>query len=198
MVQNEVMHMARLLRHRMRNVTWPTSLLGVAASVLICAGALTGCGEIAFKRGSGPDAFAADRRHCQSQNADPAAVHACLAQAGWHVTDMESSAASANGTAVAAATVPTQAAPALPPVSAAPSIQPPDALPPSPSASATALSVGGWWKYGAGAADLHAAADACVAKLGPANAPDKGYHTVTPALYACLRGSGWHGIARRN
>lgn len=161
---------------------------------IVGAGGLTGCGEIAFKRGSGPDAFADDRRRCQSENADPAAVRACLAQAGWHVTDMEAGAAP-----VAAPAAPppmTVAVPPAPPVVAVPAVAAPDGVVPPPPATPKILIVGNWWRIGSGVADLHATGDSCVAKLGPADAPDAGYHRVTPGFYACLRAGGWHGQAR--
>jgi hypothetical protein len=165
--------------------------LRAALSVLLCAGVLTGCGEIAFKRGSGPDGFAADRRACQSRNDDPQAVRACLAQAGWHVTDMDPGPSPPPPASPAPVTAPPT------PVAAPASPMTEQAASPPPSAPAGKnLAVGGWWKFGAGAADLQSAATTCVAKLGPANAPEPGYHSVTPALYACLRASGWHGLAR--
>jgi hypothetical protein len=76
----------------------------------------------------------------------------------------------------------------------APDISSQPAPPPPPSTKP--LVVGGWWKFGAGTADLQSAADACTAKLDPADAPGAGLHSVTPALYGCLRGGGWHGLAR--
>lgn len=158
------------------------------------AGGLTGCGEIAFKRGSGPDAFAADRRRCQSENADPAAVRACLAQAGWHLTNMQAGAAPAPALSAPAP----QSAPAASVVAAVPAAAGPGGvvMPTPPPAIPKTLVVGNWWRIGTGGSDLHAAGDACVARLGSSDAPDAGYHTVTPAFYACLRAAGWHGQAR--
>lgn len=166
-------------------------LLRHSACLLLCAGALAGCGDIAFKRGTGPDAFAADRQACQERNANQDAVHACLSAAGWHIADLEPS------TAPASPTQPEK----LPMAAVSSSAQPIAAVAtspqtPAPQATPKTLLVGGWWKVGAGSADLQSAAATCVAKLGPANAPDEGYHRVTPALYACLRGQSWHALAR--
>jgi hypothetical protein len=160
----------------------------LALPLFLCVAGLTGCGEIAFKRGSGPDGFAADRTTCQARNTDPAAVHACLARAGWHVTDLDP----------APAPQPPSPAPEAAPRAAPTSPPKPDqaASPPPSEPATTNLVIGGWWKFGAGAADLQSDATGCVARLGPANAPEPGYHSVTPALYACLRASGWHGLAR--
>lgn len=157
---------------------WRAHRLGYAGGLLLYTVALSACADIAFKRGSGPDAFAADRQACQSRNANPDSVRTCLAAAGWHITGLDP------------ATSP--AAPELAPPRAP---TPPAEPAPSAPAPTQTLHVGGWWKFGAGAADLQTAANACVAKLGPTNTPDAGYHTITPALYACLRTSGWHGLA---
>jgi len=162
--------------------------LWCAALFCICVGGLSGCSEIAFKRGSGPDAFAADREACQARDKDPAAVRACLSAAGWHVAE-------ADPAPTVAAPAPVVQTPAASQVSAPSQTVAPSRPVPAPPDAKT-LSVGGWWKFGAGAADLQSAVAACVAGLGPGNAPDAGYHTVTPAVYACLRARGWHGVAR--
>ncbi len=171
------------------------SCLALAA---MCAGGLAACGEIAFKRGSGADAFAADRRRCRSEAADPASVNSCLTQAGWRVTELRTDAVSVPEPATPLPVTVPRPAPAASPAGAEPAIAAPDkaatAVP--PPVPPKTLIVGNWWRIGTGAADLHAAGDACVAKLGPSDAPDAGYHTVTPALYACLRSAGWHGQVR--
>jgi hypothetical protein len=174
------MHFCRTPRHRSR----------IAALAVLCAVALTGCGEIAFRRGSGPDAFAADRQACQARDPAPDSVRACLSQAGWTVTNLEP------------ATPPASAEPPPAPATAAATHVEPATAPDQRMQSAVVhapphtILVGSWWKFGAGTADLRSTVDACVAKLGPANAPDAGLHSVTPALFACLRGGGWHGFAR--
>jgi hypothetical protein len=157
---------------------------GRVAALLLYTGALSGCADIAFKRGSGPDAFAADRQACQTRNANPDAVRTCLAAAGWHITDLDP----------ATSPAPPPLAPPQPaePAPSAPAQPTPAPPPPTPTKT---LHVGGWWKFGAGAADLQTAANACVKKLGPANTPDAGYHTITPPLYACLGTHGWHALA---
>jgi hypothetical protein len=161
-----------------------------AAMPLVGAIILGGCGEMASKRGSGPDAFAAARATCRAHNADPSAFQACLSDAGWNVTELGG-------------------APAATPVHTAP----PDtrvrstatAVPVTqfvgassqPASPSERIAIGSWWKFGAGASDLRAGADACVARLGPADRPDPGFHFVTRALYTCLANDGWHGIRGR-
>jgi len=170
------------------------------AMAMIGLVALTGCGEVAFKRGSGSDAFTADQRRCRAENADPDAVRVCLAKLGWHVADLAPDGAPAAPDAPAAAS-PAISPPALPAQQsaagaaaagpAAPPVSPP------PARSPTALvPVGAWFKFGGGSGDLHDAVAACVAILGPDYAPAPGYHSVARALYACLGKHGWHGVGR--
>ncbi len=58
------------------------------------------------------------------------------------------------------------------------------------------VTVGSWWKLGAGTADLQQAAAACAAGLGPDDKPGPGFHLVTRALYECLGAHGWHAAGR--
>jgi len=142
-----------------------------AYCALVILTAIAGCGQIAIKRGSGADALAADRASCREQNADPDAVRACLVAHGWHITDLN-------------------AAPATPPPAPAAksNVRPP------PLPEPKEIHVGSWWHFGGGPADLHAAVDACVARLGPGEMPDAGYHNVSRALYACLSAAGWRRL----
>jgi hypothetical protein len=148
---------------------------------------VSSCGEVGFKRGAGPDAFAAARTACHDQNADPAAMRTCLSQNNWNVTDLDSApVAAAVGLPAPNADIET----ARKPMPGTPLAETPSASP----APAGKMAVGSWWKFGAGASDLHAAADACLAGLAPADKPDPGYHLVTRSLYMCLGAHGWHGI----
>jgi hypothetical protein len=159
-----------------------------ACLAIVTVIAVAGCGQIAFKRGSGTDALMADRASCREQNPYPAAVRACMAQHGWHITDLngEPAPAPAYPALVAAQQAP-DIAPSMP--------TPPGAPPPAPELQplrgSDKIRVGSWWHVGGGAGDLHAAVDGCVSKLGPADQPDAGYHTVTRALYSCLAAQGW-------
>lgn len=169
--------------------------LRIGSAILVAVAAVGGCAEVAFKRGDGPDAFAAERASCSAQNPDPAAIRACLSREGWHVADLESDAA------------PAATAPAMPPAPRASSAvqaaqgAPAPSMPSMPMPQAVAqlapsgnVSVGSWWKFGGGSTGLSDAVAACVAQLGPDNQPDAGYHLVTRPLYTCLGKQGWHGI----
>jgi len=147
--------------------------------------ALTGCGQIAIKRGSGAEALAADRESCRAQDADPAAVRACLVAHGWQITVVK--AGSVALPAYNPAAIPQPAPADASPVPAAPlNLQVPEAP--------KEIHVGHWWHFGDGPADLHAAVKACVAKLGASDRPDGGYHTVSRAVYACLSAEGWRSL----
>ncbi len=170
-------------------MTFTTFRIAIAIITVL---AITGCGDVAFKRGSGPDAFAAARTACRDQNADPAAVRVCLSQAGWTVADLD-----AGPAAEPPGPVPPPAPQAITgtaPLS--PSVTAPANAPSKTPAPRGKIAIGSWWKFGAGAADLQATADACAARLGPDDRPDPGYHLVTRALYACLHDHGWHGVGR--
>jgi len=157
-------------------------LLACFAAVTLIA--MTGCGQIAIKRGSGADALAADRASCRAENPDPAAVRACLVAHGWHITDLDAAPAAAPAYPAAAVTQPT-------PLDAGPAPSPP---PVQSVHISDKIHVGGWWHFGGGPADLHTAVDGCVAKLGAGEQPDAGYHTVTRALYTCLSSEGWRSL----
>lgn len=156
---------------------------GVALTGLIC---LSACGQVAFRRGSGPDAFAQARAACRQPDQVAAAVRACLEKAGWTVADLNPDPAD----------TPAPAASSAPPAASAASSAPAPAASGLPAAPTGKIAVGGWWKLGGGAADLDAAAGACAAALGPEDQPAPGYHLVTRALYACLSRQGWHGFGR--
>jgi hypothetical protein len=146
---------------------------------------LAGCGEIAIKRGSGADALAADRASCREQNADPAAVHACLVARGWRITELDSAPA-------AALAYPPAPSPQPAPAYASPAPAAPPNVPPVEEPKE--IRVVHWWHFGGGPADLHAAVEACVSKLGANDRPDAGYHRVSRALYACLSAEGWRSL----
>jgi hypothetical protein len=171
---------------------------GCSAVLITALAVLAGCGEVAFKRGSGADAFAADRASCRAQNPDPAAIHACLSQKGWHVAELDSDTGPAAPTPAMSSKAVETPAPQTAQLSSGGQPAPVAPVPPpTPAAAVTPsgkISVGSWWKFGSGAANLNDDVTACVAVLGPANQPDTGYHLVTRALYKCLAAHGWHGI----
>jgi hypothetical protein len=141
--------------------------------------ALAGCGQLAIKRGSGAEALAAERESCRAQDADPTAVRACLVAHGWQITVVKagSVALPAYNPAAIPQPAPADASSDVPPVEAPKEIH-----------------VGNWWHFGGGPADLHAAVDGCVSKIGASDRPDARFHTVSRALYGCLSAAGWRSM----
>jgi len=153
---------------------------------------LGGCGEVAFKRGSGGDEFSAARLACRQQSPDEAAYSACLASRGWSVADLDAAGVSSPPVSTAVPGV-SLASSVAPQVTAAASARPAlaSAVPDDPGAI---ISVGSWWKTGGDQAELQASVNDCVALLGSSHQPDAPYRRVTRALYACLNEHGWHGL----
>jgi hypothetical protein len=157
--------------------------------VMLTALALGGCGEFAYKTGAGADALAADKQACQQTGGD---LQACMHAKGWTIANL-----SGDDTSAAAETTPATAAPMTPSMpgapptaataSAAPAVPPPAPIDPMAPVKMTA-----WVKFGGGGPqdDIKA----CVAKLGPASAPDTIHHTATRALLACMKEKGWRGL----
>lgn len=177
--------------------------------------ALSACGgEFAYKQGAGADALSQDKQACQ-KSGQP--YEACMDAKGWKVhkldddnplavfvtdtdpraneqvyvpankavnTPVNASAGTATASpATAAGTVKTAQASA---VTTAEKKSPPDPM--------TKFNVSSWWKQGAGAGDLNAGIDACVAKLGPAHAPEVEKKLYTRGLILCLKEQGWYGL----
>jgi hypothetical protein len=167
----------------------PYSLITLL-SVLV----LGGCGEFAYKTGAGADALAADREACRQAGGD---LKACMHDKGWSITDLSGddpptpSTAQASPTSAIIPAPATQSPPGASPVpqtgSAVPVTPAPAAVDPTAPVKMTA-----WVKFGGGGPQDDI--DACVAKLGPADAPDSVHHTVTRALLACMREKGWRGL----
>lgn len=162
---------------------------------LICAASvlLSGCGEVAYKTGAGADALQADQHQCKQMPGGPAAYKSCMNAKGWAIADLDASPSqtyapvprpAAGMPAMAAAPVP--GAPPSAMASAPKDTTPPAADPMAP------VPITAWVRFGGGGPQDDI--DACVAKLGPANAPDKTHKTVTAALLSCMRDAGWRGF----
>jgi len=149
----------------------------MALSCLLAIG-LGGCMEFGYKQGGGNDDFEAARQSCRSLSADADAYRRCLGQKGWTVSTPGSSQA-------------TEGAPAPVDIPASASPPAPEPGKPPPTTATTVVEVSAWWKLGASKADLDAAADLCVARLGAAHRPDPLLRRVTSAFKSCLQEKGW-------
>jgi len=156
------------------------------------SGALGGCGEFAYKTGAGADALAADKLACQQSGGD---LQACMHAKGWTIAnlsgdDAPAMAGTAASPAAAAPSAPTvTSTPDTPPAVATASTVAPAVAPVDPTAP---VKMTAWVKFGGGGPQDDI--DACVARLGPANAPDTVHHTATRALLACMKEKGWRGL----
>src|ERR1700761_7743591 len=145
---------------------------------------LGGCGEFAYKTGAGADALAADKQACQQTGGD---LQACMHAKGWTIANLSGDDAPATSGGE------TPPAPGAPPTAAMASAAPaPAPSPPAPVDPMTPVKMTAWVKFGGGGPQDDI--DACVARLGPANAPDTVHHTATRALLACMREKGWRGV----
>jgi hypothetical protein len=154
---------------------------------------LGGCGEFAYKTGAGADVLAADQQACKQA----ATYRACMHDKGWTIADLgDDTPATAPVAAGPASVQPSPGQPSTP--GAVPSATPtgapvPAETPPAPVVDPLApVKTTAWIKFGAGSP--HDDIEACVATLGPGNAPDTVNKTVTRALLTCMRQKGWRGL----
>lgn len=190
---------------RVAQLNWPATLL--------LSGLLSACGgEFAYKPGAGADALGQDKQACQKSGQG---YEACMQAKGWKVHKLDednplavyvpntdprgveqvyvvadkpvNTPAVVAGGAGGTATATTAAKPAVVQAASAPEKKsPPDPM--------TQFNVSSWWKMGSGAADLKAATDVCVARLGPAHAPEIEKKLYTRGLILCLKEEGWYGL----
>jgi hypothetical protein len=154
--------------------------------------ALSGCGEFAYKTGAGADALAADKATCQQAGG---AYQKCMHDKGWSISNLSADDASAAPMATADPAVPPAAAPSAPGAIAATSVATSSvqAIPgPVPVDPMVPVKMTAWVRFGSGSPNGDI--EACVATLGPANAPDTVHHTATRALLSCMRQKGWRGL----
>jgi hypothetical protein len=167
---------------------------------------LSGCGELAYKRGANSSDLETAKKSCRAKAQDAAAVEQCMAGHGWGVQNLprmvsldadpvieasalpsdhgiENSASSTPGKSGAEGTVSAWSDKA----------QPTPIVKKAPDMLDT-YNVSSWWKTGSGAESLKADTEACVAKLGAAHRPDNQAQMVTRGLLLCMREKGWGGL----
>jgi hypothetical protein len=184
--------------------------------------ALTGCAEVTFKRGAGPEQMQATEQGCREKTATVEAYKACLNAAGFIYAkpsgdtvlfgDDEEAADAATADAAAAdtgiataveeepASIATDAAPT---VSVEPSGRTGESLPQAkkPVAKAPAdplkkVTVASWWKFGGTADGLNADQATCASTLGEAHHVAPNAKVVTVGMLRCLKTKGWFAVGR--
>lgn len=185
----------------MRAAQFDWKLASLAVLLLSACG-----GELAYKRGAGADELSQAREQCRREGS---AYDACMQSKGWKLHKLDEDnplAVYVPGTdprgvetvyvaadkpvnmPAGAAAAPQGAAMAKAPASTG---APEKKSPPDPM---TKFNVSSWWKMGGGAGDLKASTDACVAKLGPAHAPEIEKKLYSRGLILCLKEQGWYGL----
>ena len=161
--------------------------------LLLVALLLSGCGELAFKRGASSSDLEAAKKSCREKGPDPAAIEQCMADRGWVVQNLSRMEPLDADPVVEASVIPSDrrienAAHATP---GAP--QPATAVKRTPEMTDT-FKVSAWWKTGSGAASLNADTEACVSKLGAAHRPDSQTQSTTRGFLLCMKDRGWSGL----
>ncbi|HVM96332.1 MAG TPA: hypothetical protein VMT89_08075 [Candidatus Acidoferrales bacterium] len=175
-----------------------------------CALLLTGCVAATFKPGASASAMAGDDQACRSASKDENAYADCMRARGWYVsaadrqptqTSLPTPANREPAPLLAATPTPIPSPRTSSSGQSSPSQTRVPAAPPLPaqtksltSAPLQKVDVGGWFKLGAGSADLDRAIDACVAKLGAAHRPDANATVVTLGVRECMRDAGWYPL----
>jgi len=161
--------------------------------LLLLAVLLSGCGELAYKRGASSSDLEAAKLSCREKGPDPAAVEKCMADRGWVVQNLSRMEPLDADPVVEASAIPSDrrienAASATPGAA-----QSATAVKRTPEMTDT-FKVSSWWKTGSGAASLKTDTEACVAKLGEAHRPDSQTQSATRGLLLCMKDKGWSGL----
>ncbi len=179
--------------------------------------ALTGCAEVTFKRGAGPDQMQATEQGCREKTATVEAYKACLNAAGFlyakpsgdtvlFADDEEAAQAAAADTGIATAVEEEPASVATadaPTVSVEPAGRTGESLPQAtkPVAKAPAdplkkATVASWWKFGGTSDGLNADQATCGSTLGEAHHVAPNAKVVTVGMLRCLKTKGWFAVGR--
>jgi len=184
----------------------PTPIHRSGCSLLLFTLLLSGCGELAYKRGANSSDLDVAKKSCRAKAQDAAAVEKCMADRGWVVQNLARMAPLDADPVVEATALPSDRR-IENPASTTPGKQGAEddvsALPGSPHLTPIVkkapdvldtFNVSSWWKTGSGAESLKADTEACVASLGAAHRPDNQTQTVTRGLLLCMKGKGWSGL----
>ncbi|MGV8990687.1 MAG: hypothetical protein ACOH1Q_04700 [Thiobacillus sp.] len=163
------------------------------SGILLLVALLSGCGELAYKRGANSSDLEAAKKSCLEKEPDPAAVEKCMAHRGWVVHNLSRMEPLDADPVVEASVIPSDhrienAA------SATPSATPPTEAEKRTPKMTDTFKVSSWWKTGSGAASLKSDTEACVAKLGDAHLPDSQTLSATRGLLLCMKDKGWSGL----
>jgi hypothetical protein len=191
--------------------------------VVLMAGFLAGCGELAYRRGAGADDWRQAVQDCRqtaltdlqqpSQDAKGASEEACLGGKGWTVARWRGTTVERGAADTSAGSAPASESGVATPVLASRisttttirTVAETDAANPkaaqiNPVRGGEGHHVEGpipiltWWKAGGFPSDLDDAARSCAERLGLPIDPDPAHRKVSLAMLTCIRDTGWHAV----
>jgi len=182
-----------------------TRTLGSACTLMLLALLLSGCGELAYKRGATSGDLETAKKACREKGSDTA-YQRCMADNGWAVQNLGRMEPLDVDPVAEASVIPGDRRIENEPT-ATPGEQHADLPiafgPPQPAPAAAGkpdmmdtFKVSSWWKAGSGASSLEADTNACVAQLGEAHRPVQTQQTqkATRGLLLCMKAKGWSAL----
>ena len=167
------------------------------ACALLLALPLSGCGELAYKRGANASDLEAAKKICREKGSG-AVNEQCMADSGWTVQNLGRMEPLDADPVIEASVIPSDRR-IENVTSAAPSAQraevPASAATRKPDMMDT-FKVSSWWKAGSGADSLKSDTEECVARLGEAHRPvqTQQTQTATRGLLLCMKEKGWSAL----
>lgn len=174
-----------------------------ACTLMLLTLLASGCGELAYKRGTTSGDLESAKKTCREKGSD-AAYEKCMADGGWTVQNLGRREPLDADPVIEATVIPSNlrienAATAAPDRHQANTSTASGPAQPTPAATRKpdmldTFKVSSWWKAGSGASSLEADTDACVAQLGEAHRPDPQTQTATRGLLLCMKEKAWSGL----
>ncbi len=179
---------------------------------------LSGCGELAYKRGASAKDLEVAKKSCQSAGSK-AAVDQCLEKNGWLVHDLGTiglpdselfatatvtddnrnlaqPSPAAEQPTESSATLAVENAQTTPNNAGSPNTKE-ATVKPAPNPFET-YKINSWWKMGGNRDALEHSMETCTNKLGEAHQPDRKLQIFTRAFAACMYENGWRGLREKN
>lgn len=178
--------------------------LRTACALLLLASLVSGCGELAYKRGATSGDLESAKKTCREKGST--AYEKCMADSGWVVQNLGRMEPLDVDPVVEASVIPSDRR-----IENAASAQPRSRqakIPIAPGSTQSApvetrkpdmldtFRVSSWWKAGSGASNLEADTQACVTQLGEAHRPAQTQLTqmATRGLLLCMKAKGWSAL----
>lgn len=178
----------------MHNHTLLKKAMGLSLVGLVTV-SLVGCGEFSYKRGASVRDFQQEKDVCAKSTNTEAQTKKCLKENGWIVLDLDNKAneaAAETGSPANKAVIHGSYANSSPNQFAAEDIViPEEERAPLPADPTKSVSVGSWWKAGAGPDQLMADGEACKSGLSAEHTINRNLSKVTVGFIECMADKGW-------